>query len=95
MHSKSSPLAGKTVKIKPDARHPQDIHFGGSDFRVEDWWDKVSGSSWRNQASTNPACVIYMMRRSTEYLPDDDEVLYGHIGDFGYLVHLSEIVEDS
>ncbi len=48
MHSESSPHAGKTVKIKQHVEHYQVPTFGGSEFRVEDWWDKVSGGSWQD-----------------------------------------------
>ena len=43
MHKESSPLAGTTVKIKSTATHLQFPNFGGSEYRVEDWWDRVSG----------------------------------------------------
>lgn len=95
MHQEPSPLAGKTVKIKPDARHPQVPDFGGSEYRVEDWWDRLGQDSWRNGAiDGNFACVIYAMRRKMENLPNDEEVLYGKIGCFGHLVHLSEIAQE-
>jgi len=48
LHKKQSPLAGKTVRIKKHVKHFQFEDFGGSDFVVEDWWDRVSGKSWRD-----------------------------------------------
>ncbi len=91
IHRESSPLAGKTVKIKLGCIHPQIKDFSGSDYRVEDWWDKIAEQSWMD-SDGNPACLIYAMR-SASVLPLDDEVLYGKIGPFGHLVHLSEIME--
>lgn len=92
MHSEKSPLAGQTVKIKADVKHPQVKDFGGSDYRVEDWWDKVAGQSWMD-CKGNPACLVYAARTgfSSQNIPPDDEVLYGKVGCLGHLVHISEI----
>lgn len=89
-HELSSPLFRQTVKIKKDVVHPQIKNFGGSDYYVEDWWDKVSGQSWMD-SDGNPACLVYSMRIAFADLPFDDEVLYGKVGMFGHLVHISEI----
>ena len=88
MHTISSPLAGKTVRIKANATHPQIPDFGGSEYEVEDWWDKIAGTSWMD-CNGNPACLVYAMR--SVGIPINDEVLYGKIGPFGHLVHISEI----
>ena len=85
IHPEASPLAGSIVRIKKDAKHPQIPDFGGSEYRVEDWWDRVGGKSWLDCGNT--ACVVYAMRG----LPVDDDVLYGKIGHLGHLVHVSEI----
>ncbi len=89
MHDVSSPLAGKTVKIKKDVNK-----LGGQDYQVEDWWDKIIGESWLHSQG-NPAALNYAMRitLSTPVLPTDDEVLYGKIEGTGHLIHLSEIEE--
>lgn len=91
-HANQSELAGKTVKIKPDVKHFQQPDFGGSDYRVEDWWDRVSGQSWRD-CNGNPACMVYGYRAGMSETPisNDDEVLYGKVGALGHLVHISEI----
>lgn len=92
IHKEPSPLSGEIVKIKSHVKHPQNPDFGGSNYRVEDWWDRVSGSSWMN-ARGNPACLVYAMRTgfSETPIPTDNEVLYGKVGLFGHLVHVSEI----
>lgn len=92
IHTIKSPLAGRTVKIKSCVEHPQQV-IAGEDYRVEDWWDRVSGgSSWMDTAG-NPACLIYAMRTgfSKIPIPNDDEVLYGKVGCLGHLIHISEI----
>jgi hypothetical protein len=72
--------AGKTFTL-PD----------GSEFRVEDWWDRVAGRSWQ-VATGNPAALEYGMRSGLTGLPLDDEVVYGkNEGGFGHLVHVSEL----
>jgi hypothetical protein len=45
IHNQPSNLANKTVKIKKEVMHPQVPNFGGSDYVVEDWWDRVAGKS--------------------------------------------------
>lgn len=90
IHKDPAPLAGTTVHIKAFAAHPQVPDFGGAEFRVEDWWDRVSGGSWMD-TNGNPACFVYAMRAALVELPMDNEVLYGKIGALGHLVHVSEI----
>jgi len=80
-----SEYAGKTVKIRADV--PK---LGGAEYRVEDWWINVAGMPW-GEADGNPAAMQYGMRAGFAGLPWDDEVLYGKIDGFGFLVHISEI----
>lgn len=95
IHEKPSPLAGKTVKIKADVKHLQVENFGSSDYRVEDWWDRLTGKSWMT-CEGNPACIIYALRTGFSENPiTDDEVLYGKVGAFGHLVHISEIEDET
>lgn len=91
-HSNPSPLAGTTVKIKDGIKHPQVESFAGSEFQVEDWWDRLGQGSWM-MCEGNPACLVYAMRTgfAKPPIPTDDEVLYGKVGSFGHLVHISEI----
>ncbi len=80
------PLAGKTVTIKSG-------QYAGEKYRLEDWWENVHGGSWKF-AQGNPAALQYAMRCGLkDDLPVDDEVVYGKIGPFGHLVHVSELGE--
>lgn len=81
--AESSPLAGKTVKIKANA-----VDVGGNEYHVEDYWHLIAGKSWMF-CDGNPACLDYAMRNIG--LPTDNNVLYGKIGGAGKLVHISEI----
>lgn len=83
-------LNGQIVKIKPEVLHPQDKNFGGSEYRVEGYWDELTGKSWMH-SDENPACLVYAVRSAFADLPMDDNVLYGKVGQFGHLVHISEI----
>lgn len=103
IHNTPSPLAGKTVTLKPDAIPDvradaiPDVRGGETiAIQIEDWWDRVAGSSWM-WAQGNPACMIYAIRTgfADGDIPIDDEVLYGKIDGLGYLVHVSEIEEES
>lgn len=80
---KTHPLAGQTVTIANGS-------LAGKVYRVEDWWDRVSGGSWM-WAEGNPAAIKYAMRCGLDRLPMDDEVVYGHIDGFGNLVHVTEL----
>jgi len=66
----------------------------GAQFRVDDYWHNVScGAGWKQSSEAgNPAALNYEVRRAANGLPLDDEVLYGKIGSFGHLVHVSEVV---
>lgn len=80
-----SEYAGKTVKIRPNV-----VGIGGQEYRVEDWWQNASGGSWMD-ADGNIAAMAYGVRSGLAGLPLDNEVLYGKVGGFGHLVHVSEI----
>ena len=83
IHKSPHPRAGQTVHV--------DLNGGElAEFQVEDWWDRVSGGSWMT-AGGNPAAVNYAFRVRRKGLPFDDEVVYGKIGGFGHLVHVSEL----
>ncbi|MBM7554538.1 hypothetical protein [Thalassobacillus pellis] len=79
IHETAHPLAGKTVTLK-----------NGKMFRIEDWWDRVSGKSWRD-SGRDPAVLEYAVRAGGSGLPLNDEVVYGKIGSDGHLIHKSEL----
>ena len=86
-HSEPSPLCGKTVTIKSGT-------FKGKEYVVEDWHDRVLPDVWW-YCDGNPACLGYAVRSAADDLSSDLEVLYGKIDGMGYLVHISEIEEES
>jgi len=92
LHDIPHPLAGKTVKIKTHVTHPQDPNFGGADFTIEDWADRVFGKSWMFMDG-HPASLIYAMRSAFSEIPipTDDEVVYGKVGCLGHILHISEL----
>ncbi|WP_091086227.1 hypothetical protein [Micromonospora nigra] len=79
------PLAGQTVRLTAS-----DARLAGKEYRVEDWWQNVTGGSWMD-ATGNPAALTYAMRSALAGLPLDNEVLYGKVAGRGHLVHVSEI----
>lgn len=83
MHTDSHPLKNQTVVIA-------DGRFKGHPFVVEEWWDKLTGGSWMF-ADGNPAALDYALRRAVDGLPLDDEVVYGKLGAFGKLIHVSQL----
>lgn len=91
-HAEAHPKSGSTVRIKAEVKHPQVENFGGSEFRLEDWCDRVMGKSWMD-CNGNAACMVYAMRTgfSSTPIPTDDEVVYGKVGAFGHLLHVSEL----
>jgi hypothetical protein len=89
MHTDSHPLAGQTIKV--DFGTTGGNIQGVQEYCVDDWWDKLTGGSWM-QADGNPAALMYAMRSGVAGLPVDNEVVYGKVGAFGHLAHVSEIV---
>ena len=87
VHTEAYPDAGKTTTIAVG-------EFAGQPYRIEDYWDRVGGKSWMYM-NGNPACLNYAVRSAIAGLPLDDEVLYGKIGMFGHLIHISELKESS
>lgn len=92
IHSEPHELSGQTVKLTADFSDRSGELQPGMEYRVEDYWDRVSGGSWMN-ATGNPAAMKYAMRSglSVKPIPIDNEVLYGKIGAFGHLIHVSEV----
>lgn len=83
--------AGKTVRLAKDIHDPfNGTLVEGTEYHVEGYWDDITGGSWMN-ANGNPACMNYAIRSVGASLPLDNEVLYGKIGPFGFLVHVSEV----
>ena len=87
------PLAGKRVilKLSDPSRDPDNLN--GRVYCIEDYWQNVGGGSWK-YASGNPAALKYAMRSGVSNLPLDDEVVYGKVGAFGHLIHVSELGEE-
>ncbi len=88
--------AGQTVKTKQGvgiSSFGQDM--SGQDFIVEDWWENVTGCSWMN-ADGNLAALEYAIR-SAKYGDNNNvpllgnDVVYGKIGPFGHIFHVSEL----
>ena len=71
------------------------MQLGGAEIEIEDWWVNVTGTPWMN-ANGNPAALSYAFRvgLSGGEIPYDNDVLYGKIGGFGYIVHVSELVTE-
>jgi hypothetical protein len=87
MHTQPHPLAGKTVIVAAGA-------FTGLEYRLEDWWDHLTGKTWLQSASAgNPAALEYVGRAGVENVPPDYEVVYGKIGAYGKLIHVSQLGE--
>lgn len=88
IHEKRHPLAGATVRLKSS----KDEETSQKEYVIEDWWDRVYGDSWR-WARGNPAALKYAMHLLAVNAPNDNEAVYGKIGAFGYIVHVSELGE--
>lgn len=99
MHADPHLLAGQTVKLnikepvgaRYEPESPLFTELRAQEFDVEDWWDRVAGKSWMD-CDGNPAALKYAMRSGFSKLPLDNEVVYGKVGSYGHLVHVSELV---
>lgn len=85
IHSEAHPLAGQTVTLSSGT-------FAGSEFWIEDWWDRVAGKSWMD-CNGNPACLEYAVRGSfaDHDPPFSNEVVCGKIGGLGKLIHVQHL----
>lgn len=68
--------------------------LSGNEYLIEGYWDEIEGKSWLD-TEFRPVILNYSMRTLAEkHLKDYqecDEVLYGKIGIYGHLIHVSEI----
>ena len=93
-HERQHPQSRKKVILGNVASDPREMITNGKEFIVEDWVDRL-GASWR--LKENWATEHYARRQQESLLnngralPDDDEVVYGHIGSLGHCVHQSEL----
>lgn len=92
IHEEEHPRSGQTVTVKLDRKAGPAIEPGEHKFEVLDWWDRLTGGTWRLPKHPNWACIHYQATAPAAGLPLDNEVVYGHIEKLGYLVHVSEIV---
>lgn len=92
-HLTPHPAAGKKVRLKPDVTLQMPTRAVPTEIVVEDWWDRIAGKSWMD-CEGNPACLAYAVRSGLARGPVDDEVVYGKVGPFGHLVHVTELADD-
>lgn len=92
MHNEPHPLAGKTVRlmIREETSNGLNDELREQEYDVEDWQDRVMKKSWM-EMSGNPAAIKYALRAGFAGIPADDEAVYGHVGPFGHIVHVSEL----
>lgn len=76
MHERRHPLAGVDVMLLSDEHPVSPVH-------IDDWLDHVQATVLPTAAAT-PAALTAMW-------DDDEDVVYGHIGSLGVIVHVSEI----
>ena len=84
--------ANKKLKIKDwvlDEENGQKL--AGKTFIAEDYWINLTGKSWLDTDLGNPAVFMYAIRSMREKLPEDDYVIYGKVGLFGHLLHITEL----
>lgn len=92
MHGQPHPRSGDEVLLSVNTRDPlRGQVVSGKTFRIEDWADRVFGTTWDRAANMgNWAAKHYSMRVDTVGLREDNEVVYGKIDGFGHIVHVSE-----
>lgn len=90
LHQAPHPQAGQLVPITTG-------EFAGQQCRIEDWWDRIAGSSWFTSCG-NSAAINYGLRavtdfstgKSKEVPPFDNEVIWGRIDGQWHIIHISE-----
>lgn len=74
-HDDESPLGGENAVLRAGA-----LDDGVGYFHIEDWWDRIQGTSWRD--STHQLAIEYTARiNGLKDFPRDDNVLYGRFSD--------------
>lgn len=89
----SCPYADRLFFVKAGAGYDNlGFNLDGSIFQAEAYCKNVFGEDWRSDTSLIPI-KVYLDRIKTvkPAVPDDEEVLYGKIGMFGYIFHASEL----
>ena len=89
IHLEPHELADKAVRLKLAGGDASDIKTGDA-YIIEDWWDRLGSGSWMF-AQGNPAALKYAIRSGVANLPLDNDVVYGKVGRYGHLVHISEL----
>ena len=68
--------------------------YAGNEYLVEGYWDEITGQSWLD-TTFNAAIMQYAMRtlkdENLKEYQECDEVLYGKIGIYGHLIHVTEV----
>ena len=65
--------------------------YKNEEYVLEGLWIELTGKSWMFSEG-NPACIEYAIRSGAEGDSRfDDDVYYGHIGNFGKLIHKDQI----
>lgn len=100
LHLEQSKLAGQTINLKEGHQFQP-----GQQFTVIDWWDRVSGKSWKASDATGIAGVyawragevfgLHFKEGHPYYIPPDDEVLFGKINGVDGLVNICELDLDN
>ncbi|AXH67359.1 hypothetical protein SEA_WOFFORD_220 [Streptomyces phage Wofford] len=78
MHSSRHPLAGQTVTVKSGP-------YAGQSYKIEDWFDRVVGKSWKDLAFRNHGAATKYAQSGQ---PNNDEVVYGKIGWSGEAINV-------
>lgn len=89
LHAEQHPLAGRwvTLNLAHLGLEPSPTEW----FRVEDWWDRVTGQPW-GEMDGNAAAVRHALRAGFGGLPPDNEVVYGKDErGLGHIIHVSEL----
>jgi hypothetical protein len=93
IHKTDHPLAGQKVSLNQTCGDPvRNMVRAGEVLEISNWVDRMDdlGKSWMD-LDNNWAAIHYAMRSGTQGLPLDNEVVYGHIGGLGHMVHVSEL----
>jgi hypothetical protein len=88
LHSRKSPLCGKTVRIKPGTPHHLYTNFAGRNIYIINWWDRTFAYSPYSIIAS-----VYQARKAIcnlRHAPEND-VLLGIIDGRREIVHVSEL----
>lgn len=86
------PYSGQRFVVKRNVGYDNHgFNLGGAIFEVEGWCKNIFGDDWRNSDLFPIKVYLDRINDFNPSVPDDGQAVYGKIGMFGYIFHITEL----